>query len=276
VIEPKPSAWARERFGDEAGDLALAVARAMYQAHDRAMAAHISSELDTNDAYGVTMHVAQYAELATECQGLSGVSILKPKGVRSRFDLVVRDDPPVVLYPWRYATDTAVDRDRAKLRPPISELRKLLLVLNASTVPGQLTLDQAELDPEELEAQLAEEQALLEQLRSFGQVVTVGYASNPGGGIFALGWGDVELVNEETGEVIWRYWEELPPRGQAAAAAPRQPFAPVQGTGGNRGGRFDDAPLQDDLGLTYRAPLAEPPISEPERDQEETGSDKPE
>jgi hypothetical protein len=31
---------------------------------------------------------------------------------RGRFDLVVRDDPPVVLYPWRYATGKAVSRDR--------------------------------------------------------------------------------------------------------------------------------------------------------------------
>ena len=83
--------------------------------------------------------------------------------------------------------------DRAKLWP-VSDLRKSLLSLNASTLPDQLTLDQAELDPGELEAQLAEEQALLDQLASFGQVVTIGYASNPERGIFELGWGDVELA----------------------------------------------------------------------------------
>jgi len=275
VDEPKLSAWARERLGDAAGEVARAVVRAIHQAHGRAMAAHISSELDTNDTYGVTLHVAQYKELAAECRCLPGVSIRKPKGVNSRFDLVVRDDPPVVLYPWRYATDTAIQRDRAKLRPPVSDLRKSLLFLNASIMPDQLTLDQAELDPEELEVQLAEEQALLDQLASFGQVVTIGYASNPGAGIFDLGWGDVELVNTETGAVIWRHWEQLPPPEQAGGVAPRQPLAPADGTGGNLGGRFDDAPLQDDLGLTPRAPLGEPPISEPERAQEETGSDEP-
>ena len=42
------------------------------------------------------------------------MSIRTPKGVRGRFDLVVRDDLPVVLYPWRYATGKAVSRDRAK------------------------------------------------------------------------------------------------------------------------------------------------------------------
>ena len=49
------------------------------------------------------------------CGDLPGVSIREPEGVRGRFDLEVRDDPPVVLHPWRYATGKAVSRDRATL-----------------------------------------------------------------------------------------------------------------------------------------------------------------
>ena len=274
MSEPKSTAWTQERFGDEAGDLAWAAARAIHNAHDRALAAHLRGGLTSNDTYGVTLHVAQYAELAVECGALPGVSMRKPTGIRGRFDLVVHDDPPVVVYPWRYATDRAVSRDRAKLRP-VSDLRKSLLSLNANTLPDQLTLEQAELDPEELEAQLAEEQVLLDQLASLGQVVTIGYASNPGGGIFELGWGDVELLDEKTGRVFWRHWEELPaPGDQAGETTPRRPVAPVDAGGRTRAGRFDDAPLQDDLGLKSRPPIAEPPISEPERPQEETGSDE--
>ena len=273
--EAKPSAWAQDRFGDGAGDFAQAAARAIRKAHDRALAAHIRGGLTSNDTYGVTLHVAQYEELAVECGDLPGVSMRKPTGVHSRFDLVVHDEPPVVLYPWRYATDKAVSRDRAKLWP-VSDLRKSLLSLNANTLPDQLTLDQAELDPKELEVQLAEEQALLDQLASLGQVVTIGYASNPAGGIFELGWGDVELLDERTGRVFWRHWEELPqPADQAAGATPRQPVAPIDGDSRTRAERFDDAPLQDDLGLKPRPPITEPPISEPERPQEETGSDGP-
>lgn len=223
----------------------------------------------------MTLHVAQYEELAVECGDLPGVSMRKPTGVRGRFDLVVRDDPPVVLYAWRFATDKAVSRGRAKLWP-VSEIRKSLLSLNANTIPDQLTLDQAELDPEVLEARFAEERALLDQLASFGKVVTIGYASNAEAGIFELGWGDVELLDENTGRVFWRHWEELPPPGdQAGEATPRQPVAPVDGNGRIRAGRFDDAPLQDDLGLKPRPPITEPPISEPERPQEETGSAEP-
>lgn len=275
VSEAKPSAWSRERFGDVAGDLSKAVARAVHQAHDRALAAHLVGGLASNDAYGVTLHVAQYEELVAECRALPGVSIRKPRDVLSRFDLVVRDDPPVVLYPWRYATDQSVTRDRARLRPPISDLRKSLLSLSASTLPGQLTLDQAAIDPEELERQLAEEQELLDQLERRGQVVTVGYASNPGGGIFDLGWGAVELLNEDTGEVQWHYWEQLPPPGgQAGNVSTRKPATPAGGNDSTRVVRFDDAPLRDDLGLKPRPPIAEPPISEPGRPQDETGSDE--
>ena len=276
MSKAKPTVWARERFGDAAGDLAKAVARAIHQAHGRALAAHFSGGLTSNDAYGVTLHVAQYEELVAECGALPGVSIRKPRDVLGRFDLVVRDEPPVVLYPWRYATDQSVPRDRAKLRPPVSDLRKSLLSLSASALLGQLTLEQGAIDPEELEAQIAEEQALLDQLASLGQVVTVAYASNPGGGIFELGWGDAELVNEKTGEVQWRYWEQLPPPGdQAAGGSPRKPVAPAGRDGSARAGRFDDAPLENDLGLRPRPPLAEPPISEPERLKDETGSDEP-
>jgi hypothetical protein len=272
VSEAKPSTWARERLGDEAAELGQAVASAIHQAHSRALAAHISSELASNDAYGVALHAAQHEELAAACGKLPGVSIRKPQGIRGRFGLVVRDLPPVVLYPWRYATDNAVPRERARLRPPVSDLRKSLLSLNTSSIPGQLTLDQAALDYVQLEAELAEEQALLDQLARFGQVVVIGYASNPGAGIFELGWGDLELVDEDRGRVVWRYWEELPPPGDQAAGGPiSQPALP--GAGGSPAGRFDDAPLEDDLGLKPRAPLTEPPVNEPERPVEPTGSD---
>jgi hypothetical protein len=274
VSELKPSAWAQARFGGVAGDMARAVARAIHQAHGLAMDAHISSTLRSNDAYGATLHVTQYEQLTEFARDIPGISIRKPTDVRCRFELVVLDNPPVVLYPWRYATDKSTLREKAKLRPPVSDLRKTLLTLNPNTISDQLTLDQAERDPEELEAELAEEQAVLEQLAKFGQVVTVGFASNPAGGLFDLGWGDVELVDEETGSVIWHHWEQLPPPGdQAAGGEPREPLSPPDGY--DRTGRFDDAPLTEDLGLVARSPVAEPPISEPERPQEDTGSDEP-
>lgn len=270
--EPKPPVWAQARFGDAASDLARAVTRAIYQAHDMALKAHVSGGLQSNDTYGVTLHVAQYEQLAAECKGIPGVSIRRPKEVLCRFEFVVCEQPPVVLYPWRFATDKAVKREEARFRRPISDLRKTLLALNEDTLDGQMTLEEGMRDPDELEAERAEEQAVLEQLARFGRVVTVGFASNTSG-IFELGWGDAELVDEQTGEVRWHYWEPLAPSGeQAVGGEPRRSVSPAGGDSRDQSVRFDAAP-EDDLGLKPRSPLSEPPTSEPERDPEETGSE---
>jgi len=272
VSEPKLSAWAQSRFGDMANDLARAVSRAVYQAHEQAVAAHVNGGLRSNDAYGSTMYPAVNEQLASECEGIPGVQLRKPQGVRGRFDLVVCEQPPVVIYPWRYATDKAVTRERARFRRPVSDLRKTLLALNEGTIDGQLTLEQGARDPEELEAELAEEQAILDQLEALGLVVVVGFASNPGG-IFELGWGEVELVDGQSGRVRWPHWEPLPPPGdQALSGELGRPLSPAGRDGRGRGVRFDDAAPEDDLGLKPRPLLGEPPVSEPERPWKDTGS----
>lgn len=274
------SRWAEARFGAAAAELALAVPAAIKRAHQRAMNAHAGTELETNDAYGVTLYVAQNEELVKLARGIEGVAIRKPKDVRtSRFSFVVVDETAVVLYPWRYATDRRTERERAKFPTPVSDLRKTLLTLAPREIGGQLTLDDLERGHADLEAELAEERAALEQLRRFGRVVAIGYASNPSAGLFDLGWGDLELVDEATGEVTWPHWEPmLLDDGQAGeeggTRVPRMPGAPPEGPGHE--GRFDDAPLSEDFGLTLRPPLSPTPISEPERAETETGTDDPE
>jgi hypothetical protein len=271
VSELKPSLRAEALFGPSAGDLLQAVGRAVYQAHGQALDAHISGGLHSNDTYGATLHVAQYEQLVDMTRGIPGVSIRRPTDVRCRFELVVLDEQKVVIYPWRYATDRTTPRENAHMRPPVSELRKTLLALTASTVGGQLTFEDAELDADELDARFEEEALVLAQLAEFGQVIIVGFASSPAG-LFDLGWGQAELIDESKGSVKWTYWEQLPPPqagGEAGLTAPRSPLAPV---GGDRTGRFDDAPLTDDLGLVPRSPMTGPPTSEPEVPQPPSGS----
>ncbi|WP_239339559.1 hypothetical protein [Frankia sp. CiP3] len=270
---PQPSGWAEARFGALAGELCRAIPEAIHRAHELALAAHVSAELATNDAYGATLHAQQHQQLAEQTRGLDGVRLRKPLGVRSRFELVVVDAMAVVLYPWRYATDRATPRTQAKFRT-VSDLRKNLLTLTARTVDPQLTIDHIDLDPEDLDADFADEQAVLDQLAAFGQVVTVGYASSPSLGVFDLGWGELELVDDETGEVIWHGWEPLRRRGHGGAggAVASGPLKPVDGSG--RTGRFDDAPLEDKFNMAPRSPLAAPPTSEPEPPQRPTGSDE--
>ena len=270
MSELKPSQWAQARFGPAAADLTEAVTLAIHQAHGLAMDAHISSTLRSNDAYGATLHVTQYEQLVEHARDIPGIAVRKPSDVRCRFDLVVSDSPPVVLYPWRYATDPTKDRIKAKLRQPVSELRKTLLTLNGRDIDSQLTLDQALIDPDQLDAELAEEQAMLEELAELGTVVTIAFGSNPDAGIFGLGWGEADLVNTETGEVTWLYWEDLPGTDQLGGGTVRPPVTPLGSP--DRTGRFDDAPMIDDLGLTPRPPLSSPPDSEPQEPQPDTGS----
>jgi hypothetical protein len=275
VSEPKPSAWAQARFGGIANDLTQAFSRAVHQAHARGLAAHIGGGLQSNDSYGSTMHAAVHEELAAGCQDIPGVKLRKPKAVSYRFDLVVVEPTRVVVYPWRFATDNATPRERARFGTPVSGLRKTLLALNEDTATTQLTLEQGACDPEDLEAELAEEQAILEELQTQGRVVIIGIASNPSA-IFELGLGELELIDEQTGRVGWHHWEPLPPPGeQGAGGLPRRPESPFAGDGYGQRVRFDDTAPEDDLGLKLRPPLTEPPISEPERPPEDAGSDEP-
>jgi hypothetical protein len=275
VIEPKPSAWAQVCFGDVAYDLLQAFSRAVHQAQEQGLGAHHGGRLDSNDAYGTTFHAAVYQQLAVECQDIPGVKFRRPRDITYRFKLPVIEPTRVVVYPWRFATDNATPREKARFPTPVSELRKTLLSLNEDTIDGQLTLEQGARDPEELEAELAEERAMIEELKTRGRLVIIGIASNPQG-IFELGVGDLELIDEQTGQVQWHYWEPLPPPGIGGAGSePRRPVSPILDDGHGQGARFDESLAEDELDLKLRPPLSEPPISEPERPSRETESDEP-
>jgi hypothetical protein len=199
----------------------------------------------------------------------------KPKDVSIRFNLVVIEPARTVVYPWRFATDNATPRERARFWTPVSDLRKTLLSLSEGTISGQLTLEQGARDPEELEAELADVQAILEELKTQGRVVILGFASNPQG-IFEVGLAEVELADERSGRVHWHHREPLPPPGEpGTGTAPRRPASPDTGDTHGQRVRFDEAAAEDELDLKLRPPLTERPISEPERPQKKTGSDEP-
>ena len=66
----KPSAWAAATLGAAAADLTDAVTHAIYHAHELATAAHVSSTLRSNDAYGATLYVAQHEQLVEHARGI--------------------------------------------------------------------------------------------------------------------------------------------------------------------------------------------------------------
>lgn len=266
----EPSRWACDRFGAAASELAEAVTAGVRHAHALALDAHLASTLKSNDAYGYTLRVTVPEQLVEFTRQIPGVDARKPTGVRSRFPYVLVEETQVVLLPWRYATDVSVRRIDAKLPAPISDLRKTMLGLSVQAGHVQPTLDDVDLDADELEVLITEEQDLLAQLRTRGAVVTVAFASNPVNGVIGLGWGDAELTDAGSGEVTWRHWEGLT-IGRAASRSARP--AIVNATPDSGGARFDDAPLNDDLGLSIRSPLGGEPVSEPHTDEAMTGTD---
>lgn len=262
------SEWAKARFGGYAGDFARHVTQAIHSAHDRAMAAHLAGELDSSDAYGTTLAVAQHEELNARSRHIDGVAMRKPSGIRSRFDLVVFGPTAVVLYPWRYAVDAKTSRVNAKLRKPLSDLRVNLLTLAPPSQDRQLSLLDEQIDLRESE----ELDSLESQIADRGRVVTIGYASNPSAGIIDIGWGDAELVDLEIGTVHWSHWEPL---SGVELATSRVNLRPVPDAGITRPSapttpRFDNKPIEK-LPLVARTPSAREPTVDAEQAPSGTG-----
>lgn len=272
------SKWADQRFGESADALLDAVVAALVEAHGDSVAAQAASGTRKRDPYGHTMKNRQHECLVARVREgeVRGAEVFRPRG--ASFDLIRIAATNTVLFPWRYATDPKTDREDARMRT--SAVRRDLLAAPTDH-GGQLNLEHAGVDDEELEAQLAEEEALAAQLHSIARVVTIGYGSDPAG-MFDLGWGDAELADED-GTVDWAHWEPLTQqlatrsagdRHQPGAAAAMHQVADGMDSepATSRTPRFDDAPFDADFGLQPRSPLAGEPQQEATIEPDETGA----
>ena len=264
--------WASDAMGEAVTELRGAVLHAIPRAHEDAVAAQAASGTAKRDPYGHTMKNRQQECLVEAGKSVTGVEVFHPRG--ASFDLLRVSSTGALLFPWRYATSGRVARADAKMRT--SGFRRELL--SAGEPMDQLTLEHAALSDDELEAHLAEQEAVVQELRRYATVVTIGYASNPSG-LLDLGWGVVELLDEK-GSIGWPHWEPLPWRSSGAAAESgvspkvvRLPSAASSASDDQVVHRFDkSAPLVDDLGLTARSPLAGEPSSEAVTKDEGTGT----
>lgn len=268
-----PSDWSTDALGAVAAELREAVLVAIPRAHEFAVAAQAASGTRRRDTYGHTLKNRQYECLVEEGL-LDGVEVFQPRG--ASFELLRVTATKTVLFPWRYATSTRVARADARMRTSTFRLD----LLSSGEVPAQLTLDHAGLDDEDLEAQLAQDATIMDELHRFASVVTIGYASSPAG-LFDLGWGELKLL-DDSGAVRWDNWEPLPWRsgergalvGAHAPAAPRplRVVATVEHTPTQD--RFDQsAPLADDLGLKPREPAVQEPLSEDTPKADDVGAE---
>lgn len=246
----RPSAWARERFGDAAEDLLREIPAALLAAHRRAYDSYVGLGVQTKEAYGLIWKV-QHEELVARLRGLEGARVFKPRG--ARYELVMIDN--VVLYPWRYADGNLTPLEYAQMK--LSDIRRTLLSLTDDTeADEQLPLDSAATPDEELEAEREQAREETRQLLAGLRVVLIAYASNPHSGILSTEWGDPAGA-DENGRVNWLHHESLPvlageEGGQqgggevGGSPAPIRPVAPAGGNG-SAGRRFDDAPMAEPL-----------------------------
>ena len=267
-----PSAWALDRFDRAAQALLQLIPGALRAAHGRARAAHVGSGLESNDAYGGTLWLIQHEELVVRADTVGTASVIRPPG--GRYSLLVVNG--VVLYPWRYASDRTTRIEDARLREPVSELRRnLFRALAPAVVPMP---DPTLFDVEDEGGHVAEtaDQVAAEPVSLHARLVLIAYASNPHGGILAAEWGDASLLDD--GRLRWDHREPLPlqPPQEGGAAgdgnAPTGPSAPLRPVPPTTKRRFDAAPLEEPpLGRQTPGVI---PTSEPTPTPPETGSDE--
>jgi len=259
------SAWARGRFGEHADDLYRLVPEALREAHELAAAAQAASGTKKMDPYGHTLKNTQHERLVAKAEAsLPGIfTVVSPTG--ASYELLRHSGTRVLLYPWRFATSRADRREDARMRP--SGTRRALLAGDAED-SQQLSLSHAELTEQELEDQLADDAAVMDELRSLARVVLVAYASNPTS-LLSVGWGEEELTGE-AGRLSWSHFESLSLSAAALSASSSSlagsRFVPRSigsvSASAPPGPRFDEASLKNDLGLRPRTPSDEEPVVE--------------
>lgn len=242
MVSTPVSTWSQSTFGSLAAGLPSVITKAMHAAHELALKAHLSGEMDRNDTYGHTLKVKMFEVLAHAVEQVPGVVTRKPSG--GRFALPVVQETSVALLPLRYSSDRREARENAKIN--LSDLRRSLLMLGASTTSNehQLTID--DVWDEDVDSRLREMAELDKQLADFGRVVTVGFGSNPRSGLWGLGWGDLSL-SETSGKAVWESWEPLPefvPAGTDLDRAPQIHPVPE-----HKSAYFDETDEPDELDI---------------------------
>jgi hypothetical protein len=231
--------WAGERFGATAPYIEVAAARAIHGAHTSSSAAQTASGTKKQDPYGHTMKRRQFEQLVEQTADLPGRELVHPKG--AAYDLVHFPDAQAVLFPWRFARDGATQITNTRIT--MSKILSDLLVAPGNP-GGQLTTDDAELSAAELDARFNEEQKVAQDLRAWGAVVIIGFASSSLQ-LHKVGWGEGFIPDDTSGEITWvRPWQSIPfqalmnepgAAGGALLSVPTQPTTDQA--------RFDSTPI---------------------------------
>ncbi|MFB6703543.1 hypothetical protein ACFCW6_02315 [Streptomyces sp. NPDC056333] len=197
------SRWARETFGDVAGELTAVIPACLLRAHARARNGHEGVHTQTLEAYGHGLYAVQYEELAA---GLGALAGAKPVRLHGRTMMIVADH---VIYPLRYAKKD-VPVTAARLRRATGFRAELIRRHGPEPMQQILDLGLGELDESEVHPEL---DLLPEDIH----LVLVAYACSMDRGMMRIEWGSAELRREDR-YLIWHHHEPLPLDGQLTTA----------------------------------------------------------
>ncbi|MFD4972760.1 hypothetical protein [Streptomyces sp. NPDC058424] len=173
----EPSAWAIERFGQQAGPFAAAVPVQLAKAHAKAHAAHLAAGLKKRSPYGVALAGVVRGNLAETAREL-GESVRDVRG----YEYAVTNDH--ALFPFRYA-DKPRPPDRARLPSNASPTRRRLFRAHGPQSPVGLFEVDGGLTTEEY---LGLHEAF-EELGASTRLVCVFFTADAENGIHVIHWG---------------------------------------------------------------------------------------
>ncbi|MDG4859052.1 hypothetical protein P8605_12955 [Streptomyces sp. T-3] len=191
-----PSAWAVERFGQQAGRLAGAVPVHLAKAHAKAHAAHLAAGLKKRSPYGITLAGKVRENLADMAREL-GESVREVLG----YEYAVINDH--ALFPFKYA-DRPRPLDRARLPSKASPTRRRMFWAHGPNPQDGLFEIDDDMTTEEYQ-QLHE---AFEELGASTKLVCLFFTADVESGIHAIDWGQARLEPDRT--FTWIHSEELP------------------------------------------------------------------
>ncbi|QPP08337.1 hypothetical protein G4Z16_20220 [Streptomyces bathyalis] len=186
--------WARETFGEVAGELADIVPACLARAHERARNGQEGVHTQTLEAYGHGLHAVQYEELASGLESYGN-----PVRLQGRTVVIVRSN---VIFPFRYAKRD-VPVTAARLRRATGFRAEL--IRRHGPEPMQQEFDLGLDEIEDVEPRLG-----LEMLPEDVGLVLVAYACSMRQGVLRIEWGSAELRKEDR-YLIWHHHEALGP-----------------------------------------------------------------
>lgn len=191
-----PSAWAVERFGQQAGALAAAVPLQLAKAHTKAHATHLTAGLKKRSPYGVTLAQAVREYLADMARELD-------ETVRDVLGYEYAVVNECALFPYRYA-DRPRPLDRARLPANVSPTRRRLFWAHGPQQPeGLFELDDGLTTEEYLGLHEA-----FEELGATTKLVCVFFTADAENGIHVIHWGEALLEPDRS--FTWPHSEQLP------------------------------------------------------------------